>query len=172
MKFVASPEIPSVSSLPAAGNAGAILLQNSLAWLDNGSQWALLGPNSYFISTLGSDVTLSTSNTFFNGPQLSLSQGVYLLLGTATFMRSANGARTYTAELHDGSSSLAAGMAYAPSANPSQANISLLAIATVGAGGATITLRASTSSGSTSDVLLASVSGSSPATRIVAIRMG
>lgn len=66
--------------------------------------WAAAGGGSVTVSEnyLGSDVTMTTANTFYDGPSLTLSAGSYILIGhVSVLILNASGAYI-TAKLWDG----------------------------------------------------------------------
>ena len=65
---------------------------------------------SYLTNALGSDVTLTTPGTFYNGPSLSLTAGTWLITGQVTLQTtSITGAVQFVCKMWDGTSVGASG---------------------------------------------------------------
>jgi len=74
---------------------------------------------------LAADVTMSTANTYYDGPSLSLGPGTWLILGTVELYSASATTPQYTAKLWDGTTTYAVGQFEAPgsASNPIQINL-------------------------------------------------
>lgn len=122
---------------------------------------------------LSADVSLAVSNTWYDGPSLSLGAGTWLVNAHLTHVRTANTAATVYVRLTDGATHHASQQMYHPSASGAGAALSLTALVTLAAP-ATLVLQCATSAGAAASAmraaLIANGSGSN-ATKITAVRL-
>lgn len=131
------------------------------------------GSFASFTASLASDVQLPTSNTFVNGPSLTLEAGTYLIAGTATFQRNATTAVHWIARISDGTTHHASSQAYQGSVSGHTASIGLSAIVALAAQ-TTIRLQGAVSAGSTTSLMRAATPNAASganATRINAVKI-
>lgn len=154
------------ATTPNPGQAGVSVWSSTLGkpvyW--TGTQWTAVqgtqGPAGQSGVTasegvLSANVTMTTANTFYDGPTLSLAAGTYVLTASIT-VKSANAtAQRVTAKLWDGTTVYASSEAAAPSQGTSTAgyiNLLLVGMITLAA---TTTVKVSATSTAASSVLLA-----------------
>ena len=169
-KQSASPAIL-LSSLPQSGaNTNDVI-----AW--NGSAWSPTAPSSGTpsLSTasafLGADVAMTTLNTWYNGPSVSLAAGTWLVMASATVGRTTTTAGHYNVRISTGVTHYASVQQYHASVANNWAALSCNAIITL-ASTTTIYLQAAGSINS--DVLKAATpqnASGNNATGIVAVRV-
>lgn len=124
-------------------------------------------------ASLGGDVQMPTSNTWYDGPSLSLAAGTWLITGHITFWRTATTATIWFGRITDGTNHHASSQAYTPSVAGTGANVALTAIITL-AGTTTIKLQGTTSAGATACLMKATTTANSSgnnATQITAIKL-
>jgi hypothetical protein len=146
-----------------------------IAW--DGSAWAATTPTAAAITNataaLASDVALSVSNQWYDGPSISLSAGTWLVLAHATYNRAATTAATRFLRITNKTTHYASTSEYHPSVNPNSANL-FVAATIVLASTTTIYIQAATSVGSSAELLKAATvtngSGNN-ATQINAIKL-
>jgi hypothetical protein len=122
-----SAAITSLLIFPAAGN----FVQGTKAILygtmGTGAQYGG-GPMTTVQSQLSADVTMTSANTFYDGPSVNLTAGTWLLTGSVEVMAGVGvAASNTTAKLWDGTTVYASGMSACPS-DTGQVDISLSAI--------------------------------------------
>lgn len=146
-----------------------------IAW--NGSAWAATTPAARAITNstaaLSSDVALSVSNQWYDGPSISLSAGTWLVLAHATYNRATTTAATRFLRISDKTNHYASTSEYHPSVNPNSANMFVAATVVV-ASTTTIVLQAATSAGSPSELLKAATAtngSGNNATQLNAIKL-
>jgi hypothetical protein len=83
-------------------------------------------------ATLGSAVSMVNANTFYDGPQVTLAAGTWLVVGTITCTRAATNATQYTGRIGDATTNYAATQASHPSQNPHAVSLSMSAVITLG----------------------------------------
>lgn len=134
------------------------------------------GPAGSFTSqsaALSSDVQLPTSNTYVNGPSLTLAAGTWLVMGTAQFQRNATTAVHWLARLSDGTTHYTSAQTYSPSVSGHTASLAVQSVITLAAQ-AVIRLQGATSAGSTTSLMKAATpaagSGNN-ATNILAVKI-
>jgi hypothetical protein len=146
-----------------------------IAW--DGSAWAATTPTAAAITNataaLASDVALSVSNQWYDGPSISLSAGTWLVMAHATHNRAATTAATRFLRITNKTTHYASTSEYHPSVNPNSANL-FVAATIVLASTTTIYIQAATSVGSSAELLKAATvtngSGNN-ATQINAIKL-
>lgn len=146
-----------------------------IAW--DGSAWAATTPTAAAITNataaLASDVALSVSNQWYDGPSISLSAGTWLVMAHATHNRAATTAATRFLRITNKTTHYASTSEYHPSVNPNSANL-FVAATVVLASTTTIYIQAATSVGSSAELLKAATvtngSGNN-ATQINAIKL-
>lgn len=137
-------------TLPAAdGSSGHVLQTNGSGTLS----WASAPAGS--LTTAGttcitSPVTMTTANTFYDGPSLSLSAGTWLVTGHATMTRSATTITAWTCKLWDGTTVTTDAEATNPSQNPHTKTIHLSGLV---APGSTTTYKISCTATTSSNTL-------------------
>lgn len=93
------------------GTAGQVLTVNSGA---TAPQWSTPSSSSITSQTanLGSNVTITNANTFYDGVTISLAAGTWLLVGTMYVDDASSTGGTVTAKLWDGTTVTSSGEAY------------------------------------------------------------
>ncbi len=146
-----------------------------IAW--DGSAWAATTPAAVAITNstaaLSSDVALSVSNQWYDGPSISLAAGTWLVMAHATHNKAATTAATRFLRITNKTTHYASTSEYHPSVNPNSANL-FVAATIVLASTTTIYIQAATSVGSSAELLKAATvtngSGNN-ATQINAIKL-
>lgn len=119
-------------TLPAAdGSSGHVLQTNGSGTLS----WTAAPAGT--LTTAGTTcitapVTMTTANTFYDGPSLSLTAGTWLVTGQATMTRSATTITAWTCKLWDGTNVTADSEETNPSQNPHTKSIALSGIVSPG----------------------------------------
>ncbi len=124
-------------------------------------------------ASLGADVQMPTSNTWYDGPSVSLSAGTWLVTGHITFWRTATTATIWFGRITDGTNHHASSQAYTPSVAGTGANVAITSIVVL-TGTTTIKLQGTTSAGATACLMKAATTANSSgnnATEITAIRL-
>ena len=143
---------------------------------DYNTQWATPSgggslPNE--TASLGSDVQLPVSGTYYDGPEVSLTAGTWLVTGHFTFQRTATTATQWIGRISDGTNHHASGQAYVQSVSGGTTQMGMSAIITLGST-TTIKLQATTNAGNTACLMKAETPASGSgnnATRINAVRL-
>jgi hypothetical protein len=146
-----------------------------LTW--SGSSWgpATPGASSASLSNgqtfLATDVTMTSANTWYDGPSLSLAAGTWLIMASATIGRTGTTAGSYNIRISTGTTHYASVQQYHASVANNWAALSCNAIVSLGA---TTTIKLQAAGTVASDVLKAatpnSASGSN-ATGLVAVKI-
>jgi len=146
-----------------------------IAW--DGSAWSATTPAAGAITNataaLASDVALSVSNQWYDGPSISLSAGTWLVMAHATYNRAATTAATRFLRITNKTTHYASTSEYHPSVNPNSANL-FVAATIVLASTTTIYIQAATSVGSSAELLKAATAtngSGNNATQINAIKL-
>lgn len=124
-------------------------------------------------ASLGADVQLPVSSTWYDGPSLSLAAGTWLITGHISFWRTATTATIWFGRITDGTNHHASSQAYTTSVAGTGANVALTAIITL-AGTTTIKLQGTTSAGATACLMKAATTANGSgnnATQITAIKL-
>jgi hypothetical protein len=130
-------------SRPAAGQNGARWIDTTgpTETYDNGSAWVTLGGAVSLTSStnqLSSAVTMTSTNTFYDGPSLSLAAGTWLLLASI-YIAPGTATGDVTAKLWDGSAAFASAFA-----TPGGTNLAIqMALSAVVSPGTTTTYKVS-----------------------------
>ena len=183
MKDLAYRVVPVVTVLPApsvslAGVIARLASDNKPYWCD-GTQWVDLsasggGVLSSASAALAADVSLTTSNQWYDGPGVSLAAGTWLIAATITQVRAATTAETIFGRLTTGTVHYASTQMYHASVNGTGVTLSLNALITLAAT-TTIKCQCATSAGNTNSrmkaALTANGSGNN-ATMITAFKVG
>lgn len=85
-------------------------------------------PLTYLTNAIGANVTLPTSSTFFDGPTVTLSPGLWLCTFSVVFARTTTTAVTYFARLTDKSTHYASGQQYHASVANHYVQMSMTAV--------------------------------------------
>lgn len=128
---------------------------------------------SYATAALAADVQLVTSNTFYDGPSVTLAAGTWLLNAQVQFQKTTTTASQVTVRLHDGVKTLADQQHDHTSLNGATRGFGLAHIAELAAP-ATIKLQMATNVGSANALMKAQVpnnGGGNTATQINAVRL-
>ena len=158
---------------PAGGGAGTILRKASagdydFAWTpETGTDITAM------TATLAADVVLAASNTWYDGPALTLDAGTWLVSGQITQVRATTTAEFIYGRITDGTVHYASQQAHHASATGSGNALSMLAILTLAAP-ATVKLQCATSAGNAVSAMKAALSNNGSgnnATQINAIRL-
>lgn len=183
MKDLAYRAVPVVTVLPApsvslAGVIARLASDNRPYWCD-GTQWVDLsasggGALSSASAALAADVSLTTSNQWYDGPGVSLEAGTWLVAATITQVRAATTAETIYGRLTTGTTHYASTQMYHPSVNGGGASLCLTAMITL-ASTTTVKCQCATSAGNSNSrmkaALTANGSGNN-ATMITALKVG
>ncbi len=122
---------------------------------------------------LGADVQLTTSNTWYDGPSVSLAAGTWLVTGHITFWRTATTATTWFGRITDGTNHHASSQMYTASLAGIGGNVSLNAVIVL-TGTTTIKLQGTTNAGATACLMKAATTANGSgnnATIITAIKL-
>jgi hypothetical protein len=125
-------------------------------------------------AALTADVQLATSNTFYDGPSLTLGAGTWLIAANAQYLKTATTASNVTARLHDGSDVLADQTQYHASVTNIALGFGLFRIITLAAT-TTIKVQMATTVGAVTALMKATApnnGSTNNATRISAVRIG
>lgn len=167
-----------INEPPAGGTTGQVLTKDTNTDYDYSWQTPATGGGGGALTnaegSLAADVQMPSSNTWYNGPSVSLDAGTWLVTAHITQQRNATTAETIYARISDGTNHWASQQAYHPSASGSGCNLSMTAVFTLAA---TTTVRAqvATSAGSTNSLIKAAMSANSAganASQITAIKIG
>jgi hypothetical protein len=183
MKDLAYRAVPVVSSLPApsaalAGVIARLASDNKPYWCD-GTQWVDLsvsggGALSSASAALAADVSLTTSNQWYDGPGISLAAGTWLVGATITQVRAATTAETIYGRLSTGTVHYASTQMYHASVNGTGVSLSLNALITLAAT-STVKCQCATSAGSNNSRMKAATTSNGSgnnATLITALKVG
>ncbi|MDP1554485.1 MAG: hypothetical protein Q8L84_03410, partial [Hyphomonas sp.] len=127
---------------------------------DAGTLYLIEGPTGptgalpYATAALGSDVAMATTGTWYDGPQVTLAAGVWMVTAHVTFIRNATTATQWIARLFDGSAGVASGQVYGPSVSGHAVVIPLTAIVNLSAE-TTIKLQGTTNAGNSNCLMKA-----------------
>jgi len=162
--------------VPVGGTTGQFL--SKINATDYNTQWitpAAGGGGSLTSSeaSLATDVQMPTSNTWYDGPSVSLAAGTWLINTHTTLARTATTALTYFNRLTDGTNHHASSSQYQASVANHTVSIGLSAVITL-ASTTTIKIQSTSNAGATSVLmkaaLLANGSGNN-ATQITAVKI-
>ena len=124
-------------------------------------------------AALAADVSLPVTNTFYDGPSVSLAAGTWLIVAHAHYQKSTTGVATVTVRLTDGSNHFASQAAFHPSSSSMSLGLALTSIVVLAAP-AVIALQMAVSVGN-SLCLMKAAAAANPsgdnATQIAAIRL-
>jgi hypothetical protein len=158
---------------PAGGSAGAILRKNSASDFD--FAWTPEPETNITALTaaLSADVTLPASNTWYDGPSLTLDAGTWLVAGQITQVRATTTAEVVYGRITDGTVHYASQQAHHASATGAGNALSMLAIVVVDAT-TMVRLQCATNAGNALSAMKAALAANSSgnnATQISAIRL-
>lgn len=122
---------------------------------------------------MGADVQMPTSNTWYDGPSLSLAAGTYLVTASIQFWRTATTATTWFGRITDGTNHHASGQMYTASVAGTGGVMALSAILTISST-TTIKLQGTTSAGATACLMKAATTANGSgnnATQITAVKI-
>lgn len=134
----------------------------ALVTVDGGTEWLGFHANkkagvTASMNQLAADVSISSTNTFFDGPSLSLAAGTYVLFGSVHVATGGGG--RFTAKLWDGTTSLAEGLSRISAGFEDQIALNgYVVVASTAtwkvsvAGGATGTIRATAAANSSGNI--------------------
>ena len=137
---------------------------------ENGSGGSAISHAENFLTV---DRQMPVSNTWYDGPSISLDAGTWLVTGHISFWRTATTATIWFGRITDGINHHASSQAYTPSVAGTGANVALTAVITL-AGTTTIKLQGTTSAGATAASMKAATTANGSgnnATQITAIRL-
>lgn len=123
--------------------------------------------------SLGADVQMPSTNTWYTGPSVSLAAGTWLVNCHMTQIRNATTAESIYARISNGSTHYASQQAYHPSASGSGCNVAMTAIITL-AGTTTVSGQMATSAGATTSLIKAAMAANGAgnnASTITAIKL-
>lgn len=183
MKDLAYRAVPVVIVLPApsvslAGVIARLASDNKPYWCD-GTQWVDLsasggGALPSASAALAADVSMTTSNQWYDGPGVSLEAGTWLVAATITQVRAATTAETIYGRISTGAVHYASTQMYHASVNGTGVTLSLNALIAL-AVTTTVKCQCATSAGNTNSrmkaALTANGSGNN-ATMITALKVG
>jgi hypothetical protein len=124
-------------------------------------------------AALANDVQLAVSNTWYDGPSVSLAAGTWLVNAHVTVVRTATTAITYFSRISDGTTHYASTQAYQGSVANHSDSMSLSAIVTL-AGTTTIKIQTTSNAGATTALMKAATTANGSgnnATQITAIKV-
>lgn len=182
MKDLAYRAVPVVTSLPApsvslAGVIARLASDNKPYWCD-GTQWVDLSASGGALTSataaLGADVSLTTSNQWYDGPGISLAAGTWLVGATITQVRAAATAETIYGRLSTGTVHYASTQMYHASLNGAGVTMSLNALITLAAT-TTVKCQCATSAGNSNSRMKAATTANGSgnnATLITALKVG
>ena len=172
-----------IASRPAFGNTGALYVSTDetgspLWYRDNGSSWDNVTPPggsgggalSYLTAHLSADVAMTTANSPYDGPSVSLSPGTWDLSGHAVVTSGASAAFV-TAKLWDGSTNVVATGEQTPGSGGYTASVFMCGVVVVSS---TTTFKI-TATGGANNILRAACpdyGAGNNATYIVAVKIG
>ena len=141
--------------------------------VDPGSDAIEVPSLRYASNALAANVTLSSTSTFYNGPSVALSPGLWLASFHVTFARTTTTAVTYFARISGPTTVYASGQQYSPSVANHYVQMSLTAVVRL-TEASTLYGQGATSSGSSGSTMRAALSvGTNPgATQITAVKIG
>lgn len=170
--LLGSGDIP-INEPPTGGTTGQVLTKNSATNYDYA--WATPGATlTHVEGLLGADVQMPSSNTWYDGPTVSLAAGTWLVNCHMTQIRNATTAENIYARISDGTTHHASQQAYHPSASGSGCNVAMTTVLTV-ASTTTIKGQMATSAGSTNSLIKAAMAANGAgnnASIITAIKIG
>lgn len=106
---------------------------------------------------VSADVTMGSSNTYFDGPSIVLTNGRWLIIGTVTLNSGATSAANFTAKLWNGTTVLDSSQTQAPQTN-TDTSISLSGFANVTSGSETWKISAANGTNTTGKIKAATTS--------------
>lgn len=124
-------------------------------------------------ASLSADVALPTSNTWVDGPSLSLAAGTWLLTAHTTFWRTATTATTWFSRITDGTNHHASGQLYTASVAGIGGVVALTAVVTL-ASTTTIKIQGTTNAGAAACLMKAATTANGSgtnATQLVAVKV-
>ena len=157
------------------GTVGQVLTKNSstdydYSWITPSSA----GTITSLSASLSADVALTTTSTWYDGPEVSLEAGTWLVMGRITHVRSATTAETIYARLGDGTNHYASTQCYRASVSGTTGVVlPMFAVITLAAT-TTIKLQATSSAGASASTMKAALvpnGAGNNATNIIAIRL-
>lgn len=150
-----------------------VLTYNGTNWVNAAAPTGGGGSLSHAEAFLSADVQMPTSNTWYDGPSVSLAAGTWLINTHTTLARTATTALTYFNRLTDGTNHHASSSQYQASVANHTVSIGLSAVITL-ASTTTIKIQSTSNAGATSVLmkaaLLANGSGNN-ATQITAVKI-
>lgn len=160
-------------ALPAGGAVGQVMTKTGAGdyvatWADSTSP-----PLSHAEASLSADVSLSSSNTWYNGPAVTLEPGTWLINAHVTHVRSATTAETVYARLTDGTNHHASQQMYHASVSGTGVALHLSAVVTLPAS-TTLRVQCATSAGAAASAMKAAMTSNGAgnnATQITAVRI-
>jgi hypothetical protein len=170
--LLGSGDIP-VNEPPAGGTTGQVLTKDTDTDYDYSWTTPSAGSITNSKASLSADVQMPSSNTWYNGPGVSLAAGTWLVTAHLTQQRNATTAETIYGRISTGTTHYASQQAYHPSASGSGCNLCMTAIITL-AGTTTITAQMATSAGATTSLIKAALSANGAgnnASQITAIKL-
>lgn len=163
----------STSLPPTGGSTGQVLTKNSATNYD--FSWATPGATlTNAEGSLAADVQLAVTNTWYDGPTVSLAAGTWLVNCHMTQVRTSNTAETIYARISDGTTHQASTQFYHAASTSHSGNIVMTAIFTL-ASTTTIKGQMATSSGATSSLIKAALvanGAGNNASQITAVKIG
>lgn len=160
-------------ALPAGGSVGQVMTKTGLddyaaGWADSASPSL-----SYAEAALAANVSLTSSNTWYNGPAVTLGPGTWLLNAHVTHVRSATTAETVYARISDGTNHHASQQLYHASVSGTGVALYLTAVVTL-ATSTTLRIQCATSAGAAASAMKAAMTANGAgnnATQITAVRI-
>jgi hypothetical protein len=128
---------------------------------------------AYASAVLGSNLQLTTSDTWYDGPSVSLSAGTWVINATAFYRRTSTTGAHVSLRIGDGTTHYASAGQYHPSAALTTFQLNTCCVITL-TGTTTIKLQAATTAGAATSNIQAAVSNNGSgnnATQITAIRV-
>jgi hypothetical protein len=128
---------------------------------------------TYASDALGAAVSMPTTNTWYDGPAVSLTAGTWFVSGRVQFRRTATTATTWLARIFDGTAAVLSGQQYTASVSGNSCEINMSGVVVL-SGATTLTVQGTTSAGNTACRMepdTPQLSQGNHATNIVAVRI-
>jgi hypothetical protein len=171
--LLGSGDIP-INEPPSGGTTGQVLTKDTNTDHDYSWQTPSSGATlTHAEASLSADVQMPSSNTWYNGPSVSLDAGTWLVTAHLTQVRAATTAETIYGRISDGTNHYASQQGYHASVSGTGVPMTMTAVITLGS---TTTIRAqmATSAGNANSLIKAAMTANSAgnnASQITAIRV-
>lgn len=159
--------------MPVLGELISQMQQIARGGVGNGLPGVDGGSLTSASAALGADVQLTTSNTWYDGPSVSLAAGTWLVSSHTTLVRTATTAITYFNRISTGTVHYASTQAYQASVANHSDSVSLSAVITL-VETTTIKIQTTTNAGASTALMKAATTANGSgnnATQIVAVKI-